>query len=159
MSARLLKAGQLWFRETVIKKRPIAPLEEIKKEMGLLIKHAGHIIFAGYSMPGDDISERVFIATSLSGQEIETKKCTIIQFDPAYRTDLNWLAGTESLAYLKPRKDCSTAKAVNNILSIFDLAQTRLTLKGIPGIFCCYEYMEQAVIDISYRGDFPPVSK
>lgn len=143
--------------QTVIKKRPIAPLEEIKKEMGLLIKHAKHIIFAGYSMPMDDISEKVFIASSLSGEKIGEKKCTIIEYDPHYSTALNWLEGDDILAYLRSRKDCKPARAVNNILSIFDLSQTRLTLKGIPAIFNCYGNMEQAVIDIFYGGNFPPV--
>lgn len=145
--------------QTVIKKRPIAPLEEIKKEMGLLIKHAKHIIFAGYSMPRDDICEKVFIASSLSGEKIGEKRCTIIEYDPVYQKGLDWLEGTDILAYLWARKECNTAKAVNNILSIFDLEQTRLTLKGIPGIFNCYNCMEQAVIDIFYGGNFPPVRR
>ncbi|MDD4335473.1 MAG: hypothetical protein PHY77_07690, partial [Desulfotomaculaceae bacterium] len=142
---------------TVIKKRPIAPLEEIKKEMGLLLKHAKHIIFAGYSMPRDDISEKVFIASALSGEKIEEKKCTIIEYDPHYATERDWLEGTDILAYLQSRKECKPARAINSILSIFDLNQTRLTLKGIPGIFNCYSSMEQAVIDIFYGGNFPPV--
>lgn len=142
--------------QTLIKKRPIAPLEEVKKEMGLLIKHARHIIFAGYSMPRDDISEKVFIASSLSGEKIKEKKCTIIEYDPDYPAGTDWLEGPDILAYLRARKELSTAKAVNNILSIFDLDQTRLTLKGIPEIFKCYGSMEQAVIDILYMGNFPP---
>ncbi len=143
--------------QTIIKKRPIAPLEEIKKEMGLLIKHAKHIIFAGYSMPRDDISEKVFIASSLSGEKIEEKKCTIIEYDPHYLTGQDWLEGAGILAYLQSCKEYKPARAINSILSIFDLPQTRLTLKGIPGIFNCYGNMEQAIIDIFYRGSFPPV--
>ncbi|MDD3895001.1 MAG: hypothetical protein PHU36_08275, partial [Syntrophomonadaceae bacterium] len=85
--------------QTVIKKRPIAPLEEIKKEMGLLLKHAKHVIFAGYSMPRDDISEKVFIASALSGKKIGEKKCTIIEHDPHYATGRDWLEGTDILAY------------------------------------------------------------
>ncbi len=143
--------------QTIIKKRPIAPLEEIKKEMGLLIKHAKHIIFAGYSMPRDDISEKVFIASSLSGEKIEEKRCTIIEYDPHYATDQDWLKGPGILDYLQFRKEHKPAKAINSILSIFDLNQTRLTLKGIPGIFNCYGSTEQAIIDIFYEGNFPPV--
>ncbi|NQS76218.1 MAG: hypothetical protein HQP61_07245 [Peptococcaceae bacterium] len=142
--------------QTILKKRPIAPLEEIKKEMGLLIKHAKHIIFAGYSMPRDDISEKVFIASSLSGEKIEEKKCTIIEYDPHYSTGQDWLMGTDILDYLRSRKELKPAKAINSILSIFDLNQTKLTLKGIPRIFNSYSSIEQAIIDIFYSGDFPP---
>ncbi|HBV98056.1 MAG: hypothetical protein JL50_00880 [Peptococcaceae bacterium BICA1-7] len=143
--------------QTVIKKRPIAPLEEIKKEMGLLIKHAKHIVFAGYSLPMDDISEKVFIASSLSGKKIEEKKCTIIEFDPGWMPGQGWLEGKDILSYLQERKGSGVCNTVNSILSIFDISQTRLTLKGIPGIFDSYSNMEQAVIDVLYRGEFPPV--
>ena len=124
--------------------------------MGLLIKHAKHIIFAGYSMPRDDISEKVFIASSLSGEKIEEKKCTIIEYDPHYSTGQDWLMGTDILDYLRSRKELKPAKAINSILSIFDLNQTKLTLKGIPRIFNSYSSIEQAIIDIFYSGDFPP---
>lgn len=141
--------------QTVLKKRPIAPLEEIKKEMGLLIKYAKHIIFAGYSMPKDDISEKVFLASSLAGKRIEEKRCTIIQYDDEYK-GADWLKGRDILGYLQTKGKSDVSEAISSVLSIFDLNQTRLTLKGIPGIFDCYSDMEQSVIDIFYCGDFPP---
>lgn len=63
--------------------------------------------------------------------------------------------GTDILDYLRSRKELKPAKAINSILSIFDLNQTKLTLKGIPRIFNSYSSIEQAIIDIFYSGDFP----
>ena len=145
--------------QTVIKKRAIAPIDEIKKEMGLLIKHTKHIVFAGYSLPRDDISEKLFFVSSLSGQNIKEKACTVIQFDPEYDpTGPDWLNGREILNYLNNKEisNSEISTSIKNILSIFDLDQTRLTLKGIPNIFLSYKNIELAVLDIFYRGEFPP---
>lgn len=144
--------------QTVIKRQAIGPINEIKKEMGLLIKHARHIVFAGYSMPRDDISEKLFLISSLSGQDIKAKKCTIILFDEDYASGADWLTGTGILSFLNDKRKIGSdiSASIKNILSIFELEKTRLTLKGIPNIFYAYPNLESAVLDIFYHNCFPP---
>jgi hypothetical protein len=95
--------------QSMIKKHAIAPLDEMKKEMGLLIKHAKHVVFAGYSMPTDDLAEKLFFVTSLSGRNVKKKECTIILFDEDFSLGYDWFTGQEILQFLNDSEKKGTS--------------------------------------------------
>ncbi len=121
--------------QTLAKKKNISKLEEVKNEMGLLIKNARHIIFAGYSLPLDDIMVKTFFMTSLSGNDKSKLKCSVVTYDPDYKWDNKWLKDDEISGYLDKSTHKGSADCIKNACDIFGINNVRVSLKGIPYIF------------------------
>ncbi|CAB1250490.1 hypothetical protein ACFHWD_02485 [Clostridium sp. MT-14] len=120
--------------QSLSKKRSVPTLEELKTEMGLLMKNAKHIVFAGYSLPLDDIMVKTFFMSSISGNDKNKLKCTVINYDEEYR-ESGWLSGNNILEYVKKSKNNSAAECIENICDIFPLENIRVNLSGIPDVF------------------------
>lgn len=139
--------------QTLAKKRNIPKLEEVKNEMGLLIKNAKHIVFAGYSLPFDDIMIKTFFMTSLSGKH-KNKKCTVVNYDTDYNYDKKWMKGDEIRKYVKETSHPGSAACIKNACDIFKIENVRVSLKGIPYIFLKDGICErEAIIDLLYPKD------
>ncbi|MGE5628945.1 MAG: hypothetical protein ACM3X7_12705 [Solirubrobacterales bacterium] len=121
--------------QTLAKKKSIPKLEEVKNEMGLLIKNAKHIVFAGYSLPLDDIMVKTFFMTILSGNDKNNLKCSIVNFDSDYNFNKNWMYGDDIKRYLKESTHQGSKACIKNVCDIFKLNNVRVSLKGIPYIF------------------------
>jgi len=121
--------------QTLAKRKRIPKLEEVKTEMGLLIKNAKHIIFAGYSLPIDDIMVKTFFMTSLSGNDKSRLKCSVITLDPDYKYGGKWIRGEEIKTYLNEGKRKGSLDCIRNVCDIFNIENVRVSLMGIPNIF------------------------
>lgn len=141
--------------QTLAKKRSIPPLEEIKTEMGLLMKNAKHIIFAGYSLPFDDIMVKTFFMSSISGNDKSKLKCTVVNFDENYSSDVEWLKDEEIEKYIKSNKDKSVVECIENVCDIFNIQNVRISLKGIPNVFMENGKCSKAkIIDLLYPKEY-----
>lgn len=120
--------------QSLSKQRDITALEELKIEMGLLIKNAKHIVFAGYSLPLDDIMVKTFFMSSISGNDKDKLKCTVINCDEKYKGQ-DWLTGENIYKYMKKSKNYAVTECIRNIFDIFLEKNIRVCLKGIPDIF------------------------
>lgn len=143
--------------QTLTKKRSIPPLEEIKTEMGLLMKNAKHIIFAGYSLPLDDIMVKTFFMTAISGNDKDKLKCTVINYDPEYKDKKCWIKGKDISDYIKRSSNKSIVECIENVCDIFNIDNVRVCLKGIPEIFMEGDLCSrEKVIDLLYPKEYFP---
>lgn len=140
--------------QTLAKKRSISPLEEIKTEMGLLMKNAKHIIFAGYSLPLDDIMVKTFFMSSISGNDKSKLKCTVVNYDENYKGE-EWLKGEDINRYIRKSKNKSIVECIENVCDIFNIQNVRVYLKGIPNVFMEKDKCtEEKVIDLLYPKEY-----
>ncbi|EFG88963.1 hypothetical protein CLCAR_1307 [Clostridium carboxidivorans P7] len=143
--------------QTLAKQKSIPPLEEIKTEMGLLMKNAKHIIFAGYSLPLDDIMVKTFFMSSISGNDKNKLKCTVINYDEDYKCAKEWLTGSDIERYVKKSKNASVVECIENVCDIFNLENVRISLKGIPNVFMKNEKCNRhKIIDLLYPKEYFP---
>lgn len=141
--------------QTLGKNRSIPPLEEIKTEMGLLMKNAKHIIFAGYSLPLDDIMVKTFFMSSIAGNDRNKLKCTVINFDENYEGNEEWLKGESINKYIKENKNRQVVECIENVCDIFNLQNVRVSLKGIPDVFMeDGKCKKEKVIDLLYPNEY-----
>lgn len=141
--------------QTLAKKRSIPPLEEIKTEMGLLMKNAKHIIFAGYSLPLDDIMVKTFFMSSIAGNDINRLKCTVINFDDNYKNGPEWLRGEDISKYIKESGNRQVVECIENICDIFNMKNVRISLKGIPDVFTQNgRCSKEKIIDLLYPKEY-----
>jgi hypothetical protein len=141
--------------QTLAKKRSISPLEEIKTEMGLLMKNAKHIIFAGYSLPLDDIMVKTFFMSSIAGNDRNKLKCTVINYDEDYKDGEDWLRGDNIDKYIKESKDKSVVECIESVCDIFNLQNVRVCLKGMPDVFMENGKCDKKkVIDLLYPKEY-----
>jgi predicted RNA-binding Zn-ribbon protein involved in translation (DUF1610 family) len=120
--------------QSLSRKRSVPTLEEMKTEMGLLIKNAKHIIFAGYSLPMDDIMVKTFFMSSISGNDKNKVKCTVVNYDERHRGS-EWIKGEKIVEYIKSSENNPAAQCIENICDMFPLENIRVNLNGIPEVF------------------------
>jgi hypothetical protein len=143
--------------QTLAKQKSIPPLEEIKTEMGLLMKNAKHIIFAGYSLPLDDIMVKTFFMSSLSGNDRNKLKCTVINYDEEYKGAKEWLTGDDIDKYIKKSKNSTVVDCIENVCDIFNVENVRVFLKGIPDVFMKNDKCNRhKIIDLLYPKEYFP---
>lgn len=63
--------------QSSFKERPPAFIEEIQRELRVVVKKADHIVLLGYSLPQDDVIYRAFFAAHRSDSTREVK-CTVV---------------------------------------------------------------------------------
>ncbi len=143
--------------QTLAKKKSIPPLEEIKTEMGLLMKNAKHIIFAGYSLPIDDIMVKTFFMSSISGNDKDKVKCTVINYDEDYKVDKEWLTGKDISKYVNESKNHTVVECIQNVCDIFNAENIRVSLRGIPDVFIKNGKCDKnKIIDLLYPKEYFP---
>lgn len=143
--------------QTMAKRKSIPKLEEVKTEMGLLMKNAKHIIFAGYSLPIDDIMVKTFFMSSLSGNDKSRLKCSVVTFDPDYKCSSKWIRDEEIKIYLREGKRKGSVDCIKNVCDIFNIDNVRVSLMGIPDVFAKNgESDKQSVTELLYPEEYFP---
>jgi len=141
--------------QTLAKRKTIPKLEEVKTEMGLLMKNAKHIIFAGYSLPIDDIMVKTFFMTSVSGNDKNKLKCSVVTYDPDYNCKDKWLYVNDIKKYLGESKRKGPVDCIRNVCDIFNIENIRVSLKGIPNVFLKDgECDKDSVIELLYPEEY-----
>ncbi|WP_368488599.1 hypothetical protein [Clostridium sp. BJN0013] len=140
--------------QSLSRQRNVAALEELKTEMGLLMKNAKHIVFAGYSLPLDDIMVKTFFMSSISGNDKNKLKCTVINYDEKYKGE-DWLIGQNIYKYMRRSRNNSVVECIKNVFDIFSEKNIRVCLKGIPDIFMKDgKVSREKVIEVLYPKDY-----
>lgn len=149
--------------QTMAKRQNIAPLEEVKTEVGLLMKNAKHIIFAGYSLPIDDIMVKTFFMSSIAGNDKSKLKCTVLNYDKDY-SEKGWITGDDITKYLREGKNKEVLDCIENVCDIFNIENVRVSLKGIPDVFmengkCSKERVKDLLYPRTYFKEGFPINR
>lgn len=114
--------------QSSFKGRPPAFIEEIQRELRVIIKDAQHIVLMGYSLPPDDFIYRAFFAAHRS-DTARNVKCTVIGKEKGYR---DWLGPQE----LDVEIDLLENTAVGAARDMFGRENVRFYGGGVPAVFC-----------------------
>ena len=101
-------------------------LQEIQRDMRVVVQHAAHVIFMGYSLPSDDVTYRAFLAarTARTG---ERPKCSVVgKINPA---EARWLYPDEL-----DTRTC-LPKVVESTRALFGRENVRFYGAGVPQVF------------------------
>ena len=112
--------------QSSLKKRPPAFLEEIQRELRVVVKKAKHIVLMGYSLPEDDVLYRAIFAAHRGQEDV---KCTVVDMKDGYS---DWLSPKELDGETELWKD---RPAVGAARDIFGPENVRFYGGGVPNVF------------------------
>ena len=120
--------------QTSFKTEPPPFLEEIQREMRVVVQEANHIVLAGYSLPPDDVTYRAFLAARIRKTPLEQPghaddpvRCSVIDKADGYES--RWLYPDE----LEGKGNLPDA--VKHARNVFKADNVRFFGDGIPNVF------------------------
>ena len=113
--------------QSSLKGRPPAFIEEIQRELRVVIKDAQHIVLMGYSLPEDDFIYRAFFAAHRSGFASQVK-CTVVDKKADFGA---WFDPEE----LDGKTDLHKDTAVGAARDLFGPENVRFYGGGVPDVF------------------------
>ena len=119
--------------QTSFKTAPPPFLEEIQREMRVVVQEADHIVLAGYSLPPDDVTYRAFLAAR-TRKTSEHHKVT----EPPVRCSVIGRGDGYESRWLYPEELDGRGKlpdAVNHARGVFTAKNVRFVGAGIPDVF------------------------
>ena len=118
--------------QSSLKGRPPAFLEEIQRELRVIVKKAKHIVLMGYSLPDDDVLYRAIFAAhrsgSANGDDSQDVKCTVVDKKDGYNC---WFGPNDFDGKTKLPKDTAVCAARD----IFGPKNVRFYGGGVPDVF------------------------
>ena len=119
--------------QTNFKAAPPPYLDEIQRDMRVVVQNANHVILAGYSLPPDDVTYRAFLAARVdkaprngksSGSRV---RCSVVGFEATFGN--RWW-------YPNDLDTCGTLPdVVKHAREIFGVENVRYFGGGIPNVF------------------------
>ncbi len=116
----------LW--QSNFKARPPSFVEEIQRDLRVVLKKARHIVLLGYSLPTDDVGYRALLAAHRQENASEAVRCTVVGKLKGYD---RWVGPAELGKNGDVQKD--TVRAAQDI---FGADNVRFHGGGIPEVFC-----------------------
>lgn len=116
----------LW--QSNFKVRPPSFIEEIQRDLRVIVKKARHIVLLGYSLPPDDVEYRAFLAAHRQ-EDSDKVKCTVVGKRKGYE---RWIGASE----LGKNGDLQKDTPVGAAQDIFGRDNVRFYGGGIPEVFC-----------------------
>ena len=119
--------------QTNFKTAPPPFLDEIQREMRVVVQEADHIVLAGYSLPRDDVTYRAFFAArtrrNLNGGKDAGRKvrCSVVGLDDRYGEGWIYPAAIQA--------NGERPEAVKNAQDVFGDENVRFFGGGLPGVF------------------------
>ena len=113
--------------QTSFKTPPPPFLEEIQREMRVVVQKAGHIVFMGYSLPPDDVTYRAFLAARVRKEPEDHVRCSVVGKQDGYES--RWLYPEEL-----HNKGC-LPEAVSRARQLFGRENVRYFGAGVPAVF------------------------
>ena len=110
-----------------LKAPPPSFIQEIQRDLRVLVTNAKHIVLLGYSLPPDDVIYRAFLASYLGKDNGESVKCTVVDRNDEYA---RWIGPNE----LKGLSDLRKNSAVDAARDIFRPDNVRFYGGGFPGV-------------------------
>ena len=114
-------------RQTSFKTTPPPFLEEIQREMRVVVQNAKHIVFVGYSLPLDDVTYRAFLSARVSKDPKDQVRCSVVDKQDGYES--RWLY-PEELQTREPLPEI-----VTRARELFGPDNVRFFGAGIPDVF------------------------
>ena len=115
------------------KSAPPPFMEEIQRDMRVVVEEADHIIFMGYSLPPDDVAYRAFFAARSSRKFGNPPKCSVVlgRHQPPC-----WLKGSELDEQLMTMDKSSPLRdTLERTRGLFGRGNVRFYGGGIPQVF------------------------
>ena len=113
-------------RQTSFKTTPPPFLEEIQREMRVVVQNANHIVFVGYSLPLDDVTYRAFLSARVSKDPKDQVRCSVVDKQDGYGS--RWLY-PEELQTREPLPE-----VVTRARELFGPDNVRFFGAGIPDV-------------------------
>ena len=113
--------------QSSLKERPPAFLEEIQRELRVVVKNAKHIVLMGYSLPEDDVLYRAIFAGHSNARRKDVK-CTVVDNVGDYN---GWFGPNE----LDGKRDLHEKTAVGAARDLFGRDNVRYYGGGVPEVF------------------------
>jgi len=113
--------------QSSLKERPPAFLEEIQRELRVVVKKAEHIVLMGYSLPEDDVLYRAIFAGHRNARRKDVK-CTVVGKTEDYN---DWFGPNE----LDGKMDLHKKTAVGAACDLFGAKNVRYYGGGVPDVF------------------------
>ena len=117
--------------QSSLKGRPPAFIEEIQRELRVIVKRAKHILLMGYSLPADDFVYRAFFAAHRSDAGSDDSgqvKCTVVDKVDGYG---DWFEAGE----LDVKAACLSSTALGAACDLFGSKNVRFYGGGVPNVF------------------------
>ena len=102
-------------------------IEEIQREMRVVVEAADHIVFMGYSLPPDDVTYRAFLAARIRRDSKRPVKCSVINKSKRFHGGWHY---PDDLRH-KP----SLPDPVSHAQELFGEQNVRYYGAGIPEVF------------------------
>lgn len=109
-----------------LKDRPPSFIEEIQRDLRVVVRNATHIVLMGYSLPSDDVIYRAFFASHV--EKGRSVKCTVVDKQSEYE---DWL-GPRRLGEIKELQDHTAVGAARHL---FGPENVRFYGGGVPNVF------------------------
>ena len=113
--------------QTSFKTSPPPFLEEIQREMRVVVQKADHIVFMGYSLPADDVTYRAFLAARIRKDPEDQVRCSVVGKED--NSESRWLYPEE----LWTKR--SLPEAVTRARELFGPDNVRYFGAGVPKVF------------------------
>ena len=113
-----------------LKTPPPSFIQEIQRDLRVLVANAKHIVLLGYSLPPDDVIYRAFFASYLgdsSGTASDEVKCTVVDWKEGHA---RWIGPAE----LDRMPELSEKSAVGAAIDIFGPDNVRFYGGGFPRV-------------------------
>ena len=123
----------LW--QSNFKVRPPSFIEEIQRDLRVVLTTARHIVLLGYSLPTDDVGYRALLAAHRQEREESTEstsevvRCTVVDQKEGYE---RWVGPAE----LRKNGGLQEGTPVGAAQDIFGRENVRFYGGGIPEVFC-----------------------
>lgn len=109
-----------------LKNRPPSFIEEIQRDLRVVVRNATHIVLMGYSLPSDDVIYRAFFASHAKKRNLV--KCTVIDKQSEHE---EWLSPNR----LGEIKELQDRTAVGAARDLFGPSNVRFYGGGVPNVF------------------------
>ena len=113
--------------QTNFKTRPPPFIEEIQREMRVVVQNADHIVFMGYSLPSDDVTYRAFFAARMQRSKPSDVRCSVVDMKTGFPN--RWMYPEELNSH---RELPDVLKATRGL---FGSANVRYFGAGVPDVF------------------------
>ncbi|MCY4012266.1 MAG: hypothetical protein OXG82_06070 [Gammaproteobacteria bacterium] len=125
--------------QTTVKSRPPPFLEEIQRDMRVVVEDADHIVLMGYSLPPDDVTYRAFLAARVRRSDRDPVRCSVIGKEAGYPP--RWLSRSDIDAYVRVPRAVAAARA------LFRPENVRFYGAGVPNVFLEDDRVTDAAVD------------
>ena len=125
--------------QTSFKSRPPPFLDEIQRDMRIVVEEADHVVLMGYSLPPDDVTYRAFLAARVRRTRRKPVRCSVVGLAPSYPA--RWLAPADLAS------DDRLPAAVTAAKALFGSGNVRFYGAGVPSVLLQHGRVADSAVD------------